>query len=84
MIELARILPRERIRKTEKEGKPWEKQNNEIEPALSRYGTPHLTGVSDRICARQATPVFKIKRKDPCVEFINDCSSYTRLVTHGR
>jgi hypothetical protein len=58
-IEVAPILPRDQTRKTEKEGKRWEKRrnDNETEFALYRYGVAHLTGLSER--------------KDPCAGFNN-------------
>jgi hypothetical protein len=77
------ILPRDRIKKTEKEGKHWERRrkDNETEFALYDYGFAYLTGLSNRICAWQTPPVFKIKRKHPPGEFISDCSSHTGQIT---
>jgi hypothetical protein len=42
-IEVARILPRERIRKIEKEGKQWEKLNNEKIPVSNLSMTGPVT-----------------------------------------
>jgi hypothetical protein len=39
------------------------KNNNETEFSLYRYGSVDLIGLSNRICAWQTAPDFKIKRK---------------------
>lgn len=85
-IKVASILPRDQIRKAENEGRHWEKgrKDNETEFALYRYGIAYLTGLSDRICARQTTPVFKFKRKHPSGKFISYCSSPARHMTERK
>jgi len=85
LTEVVPILPRDRIKKTEKEGKRWEKRrkDNETEFALYRYGFAYLTGLSDCICARQTPPVFKIKKKHPSGEYISYCSSYSGQMTES-
>jgi hypothetical protein len=86
LTEVAPMLPRDRIIKTAKEGKNWEKQRkyNETEFALYHYGCANLTGLSDRICTQQTTLVCKIKRKRPCAEFIRCGSSLTGQMTNWK
>jgi hypothetical protein len=62
----------------------YERKDNETEFALYRYGFAYLTGLSDRICARQTTPVFKFKRKHPSGKFISYCSSPARHMTERK
>jgi hypothetical protein len=69
LTEAVRILPLDRIRKTEKE-------NNEIESTLYRYGFARYIGLSARFYARQTAPVFKIKRKYASDEFIGPCCNH--------
>jgi hypothetical protein len=77
------LPPRDRTKKTEKEGKQWEKRRkvNETKFDFYRYGVAHLTGLSDRVCAQQTTPVFKIKSKDPGAESTSYSSSRTAQIT---
>ena len=70
LTEVAPILLRDRIKKIAKERKDWQRKDNETEFTIYRYGFAYRTGLSDPICARQTTRVFKIKRKQSCAEFI--------------
>jgi hypothetical protein len=72
LTEAVPILQRDRIKKTEKESKHWEKRrrDNETEFVLYRYGSAHLTGLSNRICAWQTTPIYKIKKSLTLAAFL--------------
>jgi hypothetical protein len=48
-----------------------ERKNNETETALYHYGFVYLACLSDRVCLRQTTPVFKIKRSVHSRELIS-------------
>ena len=50
------------------------RKDNEIEFALYHHGFAYPAGLSDRICARPASPVFKIKGKNRSGEFIGHLS----------
>jgi hypothetical protein len=75
--EAVQILPLDRIRKTEKE-------NNETEFALYRYGLAYYIGLSDRLYARHTTPVLNIKRKYASDEFIGPCGNHIGWLTYGK
>ena len=75
LTEVAPILLLDRAKKTEKEGKQHERDDNEAKFDLSRYGIADLTGLPDRIRAWQATPVFKFKSKYPSGESVAERSS---------
>ena len=59
-------------------------KNSETKFVFYRYGFAHLASLSDLICTRQATPVFKIKRKYGSGEFTRYWFGRSRRMTNQK